>query len=101
MGKALKGKANISQRKMFGGLCFLLNGNMLCGIAKSKLVVRVGPEVYEKTLKIKYTAPMNFTGKPMKGLVYVLPEGTKSKASVKKWIDRSLVYVQTLPIKGK
>ncbi len=79
----------------------MLNGNMLCGIAKGKLVARVGPEEYEKALKLKHTAPMDFTGRPMKGMVYVLPEGTRSKAAVKKWVDKSLAYVQTLPAKKK
>lgn len=99
--EVLKGKREVSQKKMFGGLCFLLNGNMLCGIAKGKLVARVGPDHYEKALRLKNTAPMDFTGKPLKGMVYVLPEGTKSKTSVKRWVEKSVAFVQTLPKKNK
>lgn len=99
--ESLKDKRGITQKKMFGGLCFLLNGNMLCGIAKGKLVARVGPEAYDKSLKQKHTKPMDFTGKPLRGMVYILPEGTKSKASLKGWIDKSMDFVRTLPTKKK
>jgi len=97
----LKGKRGISQKEMFGGLCFLLNGNMLCGIAKGKLVARVGPESYDKFLKEKYASPMDFTGRPLKGMVYVGPSGLKSRASLAKWVKRSVDFVKTLSKKEK
>lgn len=99
--EVLKGKRTVSQRKMFGGLCFLLNGNMLCGIAKGKLVARVGPEYYEDALRSKYAMLMDCTGKSLKGMIYVLPKGVESKASVRKWVEKSLAYVQTIPKKKK
>lgn len=95
----LKGKHGISQKRMFGGLCFLAHGNMLCGVVKDKLMARVGPDAYEHCLSLKHVEPMDFTGKPMKGMVYVLPPGTKTQAALQKWVDRSMDFVKTLPKK--
>jgi len=60
---------------MFGGLAFLLDGRMFCGIVKNDLMVRVGPEKYEKALGMAHARPMNFTGRPMTGYVFVGPAG--------------------------
>lgn len=99
---ALQGKRGIKEQKMFGGLCFLHNGNMLCGVDKEhKLMVRVGPEQYEKALKIKHAREMDFTGKPLKGLVYVAAEGYRTKTMLAKWIDMGLRFTNTLPAKIK
>jgi len=98
--RILERRRGITTRKMFGGICFMLNGNMLCGIAKGKLVARVGPDAYEKALQQKYARPMDFTGKPLKGMVYVLPEGIKSSAALKGWIDKSIGFVNSLPRKA-
>ena len=98
---ALKHKRGITTRKMFGGLCFLLHGNMLCGVEKNNLVMRVGADNYEKLLKLKYASPMDFTGKPMKGLLYVSSEGVKTKAALDKWVNRCLDCVSGLPKKQK
>lgn len=73
---------------------------MLCGAdIKYGLSVRVGPEQYEKILKLKHTKKMDITGKPMKGLIFVDPAGYKTNASLSKWIERGLVYTKTLPKK--
>ena len=95
----LKGKRGITTKKMFGGLCFLHYGNMLCGTLKTKLVARVGPEQYDKALKLTYARPMDFTGKPIRGMVYVVPEGIKTKAALSRWIDRCFNFACTLPKK--
>ena len=98
----LKGKRGITEQNMFGGLCFLHNGNMLCGCdLKNGLSVRVGIEKYEKILKLKHCRKMDLTGTPMKGLVFVDPDGYKTHASLSKWIDRGLEYTTTLPKKVK
>lgn len=97
--EVLKGKRGITSKKMFGGTCFLLHGNMLCGVAKGKLVARVGPEAYESCLKLKNASEMTFTGKPMKGMIYVAKEGCKTNSQLGKWIDRSMDFVKTLPRK--
>lgn len=98
--EVLEGKRGITEKKMFGGLCFLLNGNMLCGVDnKSRLMIRVGPEKYDSSLKLKHACKMDFTGKPMKGMLYIDPDGTKRKDSIKKWLDLASDFVKTLPKK--
>lgn len=90
----------ITEKKMFGGLCFLLYGNMLCGVDnKSRLMIRVGPKKYDEALKLKYAQKMDFTGKPMKGMLYIDPEGTKRVDSIAKWINMANEFVKTLPKK--
>jgi TfoX/Sxy family transcriptional regulator of competence genes len=96
---ALKGVKGLAERKMFGGLCFTVHGNMVCGVVDEKLMLRVGAENHEKTLTLKHAQPMDFTGKPMKGLVYVAPEGCKTTAAVKPWVKRALDFAKTLPPK--
>ena len=96
---ALKGKRSITEKKMFGGICFLHHGNMLCGVAKGKLVARVGPKAYENALKQKHVTEMDFTGKPLKGMVYILEPGTKRQDSVTKWVKKSIDFVKQLPKK--
>lgn len=89
-------KRNISEKKMFGGLAFMLNGKMFCGIVKDDLMVRTGPENYEKALNKPHTRPMDFTGKPMKGFVFVAPQGCKTTKALSEWIGLGLDYVSRL-----
>jgi hypothetical protein len=96
----LKGRRGITHRRMFGGVCFMLHGNMLCGTVKDKLMARVGPEYQEKAMRMKHVRPMDFTGEPMKGMIYVLPRGIKTKAGLEKWIGRAMDFVKTLPDKA-
>jgi TfoX/Sxy family transcriptional regulator of competence genes len=96
---ALKGTRGLAERKMFGGLCFTINGNMVAGVVDERLMLRVGPENHPAVLKLKHAQPMDFTGKPMKGMVYVAPEGCKTAAATKGWIKRALAFAQTLPAK--
>jgi len=87
---------------MFGGLCFMLNGNMMCGAdLKNGLMVRVGSDQYEKVMKLKHARKMDITGVPMKGFVFVNVDGYKTKASLSKWIERGMMFTKTLPIKKK
>ncbi len=98
--EALKGKRSISEKKMFGGLCFLHQGNMLGGVDnQGRLMVRVGPAQYDKALKYKHAREMDFTGRPLKGMVYVEPAGFKSKADLAKWLEMGLAFTKTLPKK--
>jgi TfoX/Sxy family transcriptional regulator of competence genes len=99
VGALLKGKRSVTEKKMFGGLCFMVNGNMASGVEKNKLVVRVGPDDYEKFLKQKHVRKMDFTGKPLKGFIYVMPEGLRRTDSLKKWVDRGIQFAQSLPKK--
>ena len=95
----LKGKRGITEKKMFGGLCFMMNGHMVCGVEKDNLVVRVGPDQYDWALKQKHARPMDFTGRPLKGFVYVAPQGYKTLSSLKKWLDLATDFVDSLPSK--
>ena len=94
-----KGKRHIAEKKMFGGLCFTVNGHMLCGVEKDNLVVRVGPDQYDWALKQKHARPMDFTGRPLKGFVYVAPQGYRALSSLKKWLDLATDFVGSLPSK--
>ncbi|MCA8916253.1 MAG: TfoX/Sxy family protein [Planctomycetes bacterium] len=96
---ALKGVKGLAEIKMFGGLCFTVNGNMVCGIVDDKLMLRVGKDNYDAALKLKHVEPMTFTGKPMKSMVYVTPAACKTPAAVKPWVKRALDFAKTLPPK--
>lgn len=95
----LQGTRNIEEKKMFGGLCFMVSRHMCCGIIKDKLMARVGPDNYEKLLKIAHAKKMDFTGKPMKGMIYVEPEGLQSEKELEFWVNKSLDFISTLPSK--
>ena len=87
------------EKKMFGGVCFMLGGNMVCGITKDDFMARVGPEAHEAALERQGARPMEFTGRPMKGMVFVGPEGYESDDGLRGWIDASLEFATTLPPK--
>jgi TfoX/Sxy family transcriptional regulator of competence genes len=84
------------EKKMFGGICFLLNGNMLVGVIKDDLIVRVGKESHQAALQMKGARPFDFSGKPMNGWVTV---GESGQANLQNWIDMALNFVRTLPPK--
>lgn len=85
--------------KMFGGLCFTVNGNMCVGVLRDDLVVRVAPDQHEQALARPGSRPMDFTGRPMKGFLFVAPEGYRTARALKWWVDTSLRYVASLPPK--
>lgn len=97
--KVILGTPGLSERKMFGGLCFSVNGHMACGVQKKDLVIRVGPQHHERALMRKYTRPMDFTGKPMTGYVYVSEAGYKCRRDLENWVRQGIEFVQTLPPK--
>ena len=99
--KALGGKGEISEKKMFGGLCFLLRGKMCCGILKDDLVVRVDPRDSPALLKKTGVRPMDFTGRPMKGFVYVSLEALKDSSALQGWLKRCLAFASSLPAKKR
>ncbi|MBK7134932.1 MAG: TfoX/Sxy family protein [Rhodocyclales bacterium] len=95
----LQDHAGIAEKKMFGGLCFLSRGYMFVGIVGEALMARVGPDAYEKALCRPHVRVMDFTGKPMKGYVFVDPPGYEEDRDLKRWVDGSLKFVGTLPEK--
>ena len=90
---------SVTERKMFGGIAFMVRGNMCCGVIDDRLMVRVGPVAYEKALKLSHAGPMDFTGKSMRGFVYVAPEGVRTARQLQAWVQRGLDFVETLPAK--
>lgn len=97
--ETLARKKNIEERKMFGCLCFLLNGNALVGVWKDSLIVRLGPDVYDDTLLESHVREFDITGKPMKGWIMVEPEGVEDDSQLKAWIEQGTRFVKTLPKK--
>ena len=93
--KSLARRRKITEKKMFGGLSFLQNGKMLCGVLNDLLVVRVSPEEAGKLLKKPHVRPMDFTGRPMKGFLYVEPGGCKSAAQLAGWIGRCTKFTSS------
>jgi TfoX/Sxy family transcriptional regulator of competence genes len=95
--EALGPREDIEERKMFGGVAFLCAGRMFVGITGDDLMVRVGPERYEEALAKPHARPMDFTGRPMKGYVYVAPAGRRTVASLRTWVELGARFVATLP----
>ncbi len=89
----------VIEKKMFGGLCFMVQGHMSVGITAEDLMVRVGPDGHPEALAQPHARPMDFTHRPMKGFVFVGPEGFESDPDLEAWIERSLRFVSTLPPK--
>lgn len=85
-------KVNFEEKKMMGGLCYMVDDKMCAGIIKDKLMARVGPEIYEEALKKKGCHEMDFTKRPMKGFVYVEPEGIDMDKDLEYWVDLCLEY---------
>jgi len=96
---ALKTTKGLTEKKMFGGIAFLLNGNMCCGVVRDMLMLRVGPEEYDHALSQPHARPMDFTGRPLTGFVYVAPEGFATSASLKLWLSLALKLATALPAK--
>jgi len=88
------------EKKMFGGLCFMIAKHMCCGIIGDTLIVRVGPKNYEMLLAKPSAKEMDFTGRAMKGMIYVDPEGISEDAELDEWIMYCLEFVERLPPKA-
>jgi TfoX/Sxy family transcriptional regulator of competence genes len=95
----LKANDEFIEKKLFGGLCFMTNGNMFCGIINDSLVVRVGKEAYEDALARPGVKPMDFTGRPLSGFVYVEPKGYSTEESLLAWVNKGLKFASSLPPK--
>jgi hypothetical protein len=97
--KMFADQAGMDEMKMFGGVGYLLNGNMACGILNSDLIVRVGSAAYADTLKLPGTREFDITGRPMKGWVMVPDAGRQSDADLLAWVQRGVGFALTLPAK--
>ena len=92
-------RPGVVEMKMFGGLAFMLNGNMAVGILNDRLMVRVGRDAYDDALAQPHCQPMDFTGRPMRGFVMVDPAGIADDSQLADWIRRGLDFASTLPAK--
>lgn len=96
---ALSRHAEPVEKKMFGGLAFMLRGNMCCGVIGKEMMVRVGPEQYEEALRAPHARAMDFTGRPLKGFVYVGPKGFAAEKDLEARIKKGVRFVRSLPPK--
>ena len=101
MQRVVASRKDVSEKKMFGGVCFLLDDKMFCGIVNDELMVRVGLAAHEAALAEPHVRPMDFTGRPMAGYIYVEPEGLTTDKALKRWMEAGLKFVATVEKKAK
>ncbi len=94
--EALEDRSDVVEKKMFGGIAFMVRGNMCVGVNGDSLMLRVGKERNDELLERPHVRQMDFTGKPMSGFLYLSPEGFESDNELSSWIDIALDYVLTL-----
>jgi TfoX/Sxy family transcriptional regulator of competence genes len=97
--KQLAGQDGVMEKRMFGGVAFLLHGNMCCGVHKEALMVRLAPSATEVALSQPHTRVFDLTGQPMKGWILVEATGVRTAATLKKWVDQGVAYADSLPPK--
>lgn len=90
---------DVVEKKMFGGLCFMVGGHMCCGVVGSELMLRVGPLRYQEALNQPHARELDFTGRPMRGMVIVGEEGFLEDQQLADWLDLALAFVAELPAK--
>jgi len=95
----LGGQPGLVEKKMFGGVGFMLQGNMACGVNKDDLIVRVGPERYEEAVIRPHTKDFDMTGRPMKGWVVVTPPGYENDEDLESWVGEGVNFALSLPPK--
>jgi TfoX/Sxy family transcriptional regulator of competence genes len=97
--KELRSVDRVTEIKMFGGLCFTIAGNMCCGVLNDDLVIRLDHETAAQALGEPHVRPMDFTGRPSRGVVYVAPGGYRTPAGLRRWVKRSVAFASSLPPK--
>jgi TfoX/Sxy family transcriptional regulator of competence genes len=95
----LPGLPGITEKKMFGGIAFLVDGNMACAVSKDSVMVRISPDATEAALAQPHVRIVDMTGRPMKGWVLLEPAGIQSEDDLKRWIDQGVTFAQSLPSK--
>ena len=96
---ALSAEAGVTEREMFGGLALMVDGHMACGIVGDELMLRLGPEGADVALERPHVRPMDFTGRPMTGMVYVEPAGIRGVA-LRNWVGKAVAHARSLPPKA-
>ena len=97
----LKPSKGLVIKKMFGGICYMLKDKMIAGIVEDKLMIRCLREEYDTLLKKPHAGEMTFTGKPMKGFLYVAPGGIRTDRQLQKWLDVGIDFAHKSPPKKK
>ena len=97
--EVLEENSGLVEKKMFGGIAFMLQGNMSCGVIGEELIVRVGPERFEAAIGKSHTRAFDFSGRPMKGWIVVESEGYESDRDLENWIGQGVDYALSLPAK--
>jgi TfoX/Sxy family transcriptional regulator of competence genes len=92
-------RIDVTERRMFGGLAFMVGGHMACGITGGDLMVRVGKDGYDEAIRQPHTREMDFTGRPSASIVYVDPLGTSDDGALRVWVERATAFTDTLPAK--
>lgn len=96
--KALGRQPSLSPKEMFGGIGFLIRGNMACGVHDGEMIVRVGPAAHDAALKETHVRPFDLSaGRPAKGWILVKPAGLTTPADLKKWVERGVTFARSLP----
>lgn len=95
----LVGTDGLSEKKMFGGLAFLMNGHMACGVNDDRLMLRLGNELADEARDHRYVSEMDFTGRSLKSMVYVEPEGITTESDLREWVELAVGFARTLPPK--
>jgi TfoX N-terminal domain len=97
--EAIDGRPGVTERKMFGGIAWMVNGNMACGIIGEDLMVRLDRDDAEAALAEQHVGPMDFTGRPMRGFIVVEAEGVEADAALGRWVDAGADFADSLPSK--
>ena len=92
----IEDQPGVSERRMFGGLAFLVNGNMVVGVVGKELMVRVGPDGYDAALRAPHARPMDFTKRPMRGFVFVGTAGFEEDEDLRRWVQRGVTFAASL-----
>jgi TfoX/Sxy family transcriptional regulator of competence genes len=95
--RILSRRRDVVEKKMVGGLSFMVNGRLCCGLTSTALMVRVGPEARERALAHPHVRPMKFAGRPLAGFVCVDPGGYRTDTALAKWIQRGIDFASALP----
>lgn len=97
--EALQSRDDVLEKRMFGGIAFMVRGHMCVGVIGDALMARVGPKQYDKLLARPHAREMRFTGRPMTGFIHVEPEGIESDGDLRKWVAACVSFVESLPEK--
>lgn len=95
----LKGKRSLTDREMFGGIGFMIRGNMACGVIGEDLIVRLDPAAHAGALNERHVRPFDFSGRPMKGWIFVASAGVRTNPDLKRWVERGVAFASSLPRK--